>query len=145
MQTRRVANLPMSDRNEIAEAVQQMLDDILSEYEERVPARSVFPDLKAGRKVQFGDPSVAMPGRVELAVMHMDAELDKQFDSLRFLAIRVWKGRQGGTASTTCFHGPKPALKQQLEEEAEKPDYIVDRIWELADGLPEETNPDIWR
>jgi hypothetical protein len=135
----------MSDRDDIAEAVEEMLHEILSSYEERVPAQSVFADLRVGRKVYFGDPSTSMPGRVELAVMHMDKELDRSFDSLRFLAVRVWKSREGGTASTTCFHATKKELRAQLEEQLESPDYIVDRIQELANGLPEESNPDIWR
>jgi hypothetical protein len=135
----------MSDRDDIAEAVEEMLHEILTAYEDRVPAQSIFPDVRAGRKVYFGDPSTSMPGRVELAVMHMDKELDKVFDSLRFLAVRVWKSRDGGTASTTCFHATKKELRALLEEQLHSPDYIVDRIQELANGLPEETNPDIWR
>ncbi|MGI8905854.1 MAG: hypothetical protein ACR2IE_05105 [Candidatus Sumerlaeaceae bacterium] len=135
----------MSNRDEMNQAVREMLDEILAVYEERVPARSKFPDLRAGRRVHFGDPSITLPGRVELAVMHMDAEIDRQFDSLRFLAVRVWKSRNGGMASTTCFHATKDTLQDELERQLEDPSYIIDRVEELAHGLPEETNPDVWR
>jgi hypothetical protein len=135
----------MSDREEIGQAVQEILREILPVYDELVPARSTFPDVRAGRKVHFGDPEITMPGRIELAVMHMDAELDRTFDSLRFLAVRVWKSRDGGIASTTCFHGAKKELKQELLRQADDPEFLIDRVQELADGLPEETNPDIWR
>lgn len=135
----------MSDRDEISDAVREMLQEILQQYDERVPALSLFKDVRAGRRVYFGDPSTSMPGRVELAIMHMDAELDREFDSLRFLAVRVWKSLEGGTASTTCFHLTKQQLRDELEQQVVDPAYIVDRVEELANGLPEETNPDVWR
>jgi hypothetical protein len=135
----------MSARHEMSEAVREALQKILQQYDQRVPARSVFKDVTGGARLHFGDPSITLPGRIELAVMHMDAQLDREYDSLRFLAIRVWKSPDGGMASTTCFHATAQELKEELEGQLHDPSFIVDRIEELAHGLPEETNPNIWR
>jgi hypothetical protein len=45
----------------------------------------------------------------------------------------------------SCLHGTKAELRAELEELGHDPQYLVERVSELADGLPEETNPDAWR
>lgn len=139
------STLAVSQHQELEQAVRDILEELLPVYDERVTTKAKFPDLHAGRRVHFGDPDISLPGRVELAVMHMDAQIDRNYDSLRFLAIRVWKSREGGTASTTCFHATKTDLKTELEQQLHDPSFIIDRVEELALGLPEETNPDVWR
>ena len=131
--------------DEMADTVREMIGEILRNYGKRVPERGEFPDLRVGRPAQFGDPTVSLPGRVELIVMHMDARLDPQFDLMRFVSVQVMKSREGGYASLTCFHGTAEEVRKQLEEQGQEPDFLIDRIWELSEGLPEETNPDLWR
>jgi len=135
----------MNASTDLGEVIEDLLRQILQVYNERVPERGKFNDVRAGAPVHFGDPRTTRPGRIELAVMHMDTEIDRNYDEIRFLAVRVWKSREGGIASSTCFHAPKASLKAQLEEEVSAPHFLVDRVEELAHGLPEETNPDIWR
>ena len=78
-------------------------------------------------------------------VMSMDPRLDPSYDELRFLSVRVMKSRQGGYSSSTCLHGTRDQLREHLMVLAHDPGFLVDRVSELADGLPEESNPDIWR
>lgn len=142
----RVAPTPyMSEPNDLTAALTELLQEVLTQYEERVPESGRFADLRAGRAVHFGDPDTTRPGRVEIAVMHMDTEIDRNYEQVRFLAVRVWKSRDGGTASTTCFHGTKTELKASLQAQLDSPYLLVERAEELAHGLPEESNPDIWR
>ncbi len=133
------------DYNEMTETVQTLLHDLLRDYEERVPEEGVFPDLRVGRMIQFGDPAISSPGRIELVVMNMDARLDPAFHYMRFVSVQVMKSREGGYVAVTCFHGRKEELRVSLSDQITEPDFLIDRISELADGLPEETNPDIWR
>lgn len=133
------------DYDEMVKTVQELVSDLLRHYDERVPERGEFPDVRVGRTVQFGDPDVSLPGWVELVVMHMDARLDPKFDLMRFVSVRVMKSREGGYASLTCFHGPKDEVRKNLEEQLRDPEFLIERISELAEGLPEETNPDLWR
>lgn len=135
----------MAERNELALLLQGLIRELLKEYDRRVPERSAFPDIRAGRTYSFGDPTTTLPGRIELVLMNMDARLDPKYDYLRFLSVRVMKSRDGGYASVTCLHGNKKELRSELEELLEDTSFLVDRVRELAEGLPEETDPDIWR
>jgi hypothetical protein len=136
---------PVMRRPEIEKALAECLRDILRHYDERVTERSAFNDLRAWREVHFDDPDMTLPGKLELVVMSMDERLDPSYVTLRFLSVRVMKSRQGGYASMTCLHGTKVELREQLDVLLHDPDFLVDRVRELADGLPEETNPDVWR
>lgn len=129
----------------VEEALSGILRDLLRYYDERVPERSTFPDVRVGRSVYFGDPDLTRPGRVELVVMHMDKDLDAAFDHMRFVSVRVMKSREGGFVSSSCLHGTKKELRERLTALAGNPQFLVERVYELANGLPEETNPDIWR
>lgn len=135
----------MENHDEVKDAVSAILADILNVYHERVPDNGAFKDIRLGRQVQFDDPTTALPGRLELVVMNMDPRLDPKYDRLRFLSVRVMKSRAGGYSSSTCLHGSKSELYTQLEELAEDPEFLVMRVLELAEGLPEESNPDVWR
>jgi hypothetical protein len=75
----------------------------------------------------------------------MDPKLDPKFASQRFLSVRVIKSVVHGYVSLSCFHGTRAELRVLLEGQASQPDLLMQRISELADGLPEETNPEIWR
>jgi hypothetical protein len=113
--------------------------------DERVPDRGPFPDIRVGRPFHYGDPDIHLPGKLELVVMNMDAALDPRFDVLRFVSVRVMKSREGGFVAVTCLHGEKDLLRKRLEELVDDPDFLVERVEELSRGLPEETNPDVWR
>ena len=131
--------------DDLREQTRAMVRDLLRQYDERVAERGHFPDFSAGRAVQFGDPAVSLPGRVDLVLMAMDPAIDARFATQRFISVRVMKSRDGGFASLSCLHGTRDELRRALREQAEDPDFLVARIGELADGLPEETDPDIWR
>jgi hypothetical protein len=135
----------MSAYTDISVALKEALGELLGRYDESVSEHSAFPDLVARKAVHFGDPSYTLPGRVELVIMNMDPKQHRGFDRLRFLSVRVMKSRDGGFVSMSCLHGDKSALRQQLQELHKDPAYLVDRVDELASGLPEESNPDIWR
>lgn len=129
----------------LADTLRDMLREILATYDERVSERGSFPDLRVMRDHHFGDPDIHRPGRLELIVMSMDPKLDPKFESQRFLSVRVVKSVAHGYVSLSCFHGTRAQLRAQLEAQAACPDLLSGRISELADGLPEETNPEIWR
>lgn len=131
--------------DDMAETLRGLVQDLLGRYDEFVSERGEFPDARVGRTIQFGDPDVTLPGKVELVVMHMDARLDRAYDVMRFVSVRVMKSREGGWSSLTCLHGTREQLRQELEQLARDPDFLVERVSELADGLPEESNPDLWR
>lgn len=135
----------MESTTDIDEALKALLQELLENFESRVPERGRFPDLRASRSVYFGDPDTTRPGHLELSVMHMDSEIDRLYDQMRFVAVRVWKSRDGGTASTTCFHGTRDEVRGRLNDELLAPEFLVERVYELAHGLPEESNPDLWR
>jgi hypothetical protein len=129
----------------LADTLRDMLREILAKFDERVSERGTFPDLRVTRDHHFGDPAIHRPGRLELIVMSMDPKLDPKFDFQRFLSVRVIKSVVHGYVSLSCFHGTRAELRAQLEAQAARPDLLLGRIRELADGLPEETNPEIWR
>ena len=135
----------MFDNGEIRAAVVEIVEEILQHYDERVTEHSAFPDVRVGRKVYFGDRLTTMPGRIEIVVMNMDKRHDPAFDRMRFLSVRVMKSREGGYASVTCLHGDKAEVRRELEGFVDYPEFLLGHIDELANGLPEETNPDIWR
>ena len=135
----------MSYHDELSRAISEVLSEILGQFDGRVTARAPFADLRVGRQFYFDDPETTLPGRFELVVMSMDPRLDPSYDLLRFLSVRVMKSRKGGYSSLTCLHGTREELREHLMVLAHDPGFLVDRISELADGLPEETNPDLWR
>ncbi len=135
----------MAEMTKLEPLIAEMLTELLEKYEAAVPATGVFKDVRVWRQVQFDDPTTALPGKLEFVIMHMDARLDPKYDVLRFMSVRVMKSRAGGISSSTCLHGPKDELRAQLIELRDEPDFVIDRVRELADGLPEETNPDAWR
>jgi len=135
----------MSSNSEIMEVLPRMLGELLQVYDERVSEEGPFNDLRVKKQVFYDDPVATMPGILEIAVMSMDADLNPDNKKLRFVAVRVKKSPRGGAVSSTCFHGTKVELKAELERELRAPDLLANRIEELASGLPEETNPNMWR
>lgn len=136
---------PMDAQAEIIEALHAMLSDLLDQYDQRVPEFGPFNDLRVRRQVAYGDPATTQPGTLELAVMSMDEQLNPDNRTLRFLAIRVKKSPRGGAVSSTCFHGTKAAVHAEMQRELRTPQLLLERVEELASGLPEETNPGMWR
>jgi len=131
--------------DEIENTLRELIEELLEQFDSRVPETGDFRDLNVGRGVHFGDPETALPGKLQLIVMHMDARLDPRYHYLRFLSVRVMKSREGGYSSSTCLHGRKQELREALEEQLHDPQLLLERVNQLAIGLPEETNPDIWR
>ncbi|MBX7246669.1 MAG: hypothetical protein K1X53_14325 [Candidatus Sumerlaeaceae bacterium] len=135
----------MTIHDDLETTVTDMIGEILGRYDAHVPESGSFPDLRVSRKYHFGDPDLSRPGLVEMIVMNMNAKLDPEFDKKRFISVRVMKSRAAGYASNSCLHGTRDELRKRLESLSRNPGYLVDRIMELSHGLPEETNPDIWR
>ena len=135
----------MNELDDLSKILSGLVAKLLKTYDKAVTERSAFPDLRAAESVQFGDPTVSRPGRVELVVMHMDPEIDPTQDFIRFINVRVMKSREWGWCSSTGWHGRKTEVRATLEELKENPAPLVDRVRELSDGLPEETDPDVWR
>ena len=135
----------METRAEISETLQELLTGLLRDYDARVPEAGAFNDLRVKQQVYFGPEQEVMPGVLELAVMHMDGQVNASNQNLRFIAVRVKKSARGGAASSTALHGTREELKAALEQERKRPAILLDRVEELASGLPEETNPSFWR
>lgn len=131
--------------DDLREQTRAMVRDLLRQYDGCVSEQGRFAEFSAGRTVHFGDPAVSLPGRVELLLMAMDPAIDARFATQRFVSVRVMKSRDGGFVSLSCLHGTRDELRRSLEQQADDPGFLVARIGELADGLPEETDPDIWR
>ena len=135
----------MTTYSHVGDALVAMLRDLLRRYDEFVTERGPFPDLSARARVHFGDPDTTLPASLEMIVMNMHSSDEPQFVTQRFVSVRVAKGRSGGFVSLSCFHGTKKELRELLEEQADDPSALVVRVNELAEGLPEETNHDVWR
>jgi hypothetical protein len=140
-----VSPTTMTDDLPLDKTISSMLTELLRRYDEAVAERGPFRDLCARRPVFFGDPLTTMPAHVELMIMHMNADDEPGFVTQRFLSVRVTKSREHGFVSLSCLHGNKAELRARLHEEAANPEFLVQRVSELAQGLPEESNPDIWR
>ena len=135
----------MSAEPEIQNAIDEMLVELLRVFDAKVPVRGPFDDVRLKRQVQFGDPATSAPGMLELTIMAMDPGVNAANAALRFLAVRVRKSARGGTVSSTLFHGDNAALQANLEQERREPRLVLATVEELLFGLPEETNPNIWR
>ncbi|MCX7020218.1 MAG: hypothetical protein WCK47_11890 [bacterium] len=135
----------MTDSTDISVILKDIIDELLRKYDDCVTEHGAFPDLKAGRRAHFDDPLTTLPGWLELAVMSMNSHDEPHFITQRFLSVRVVKSRKQGFVSLSCNHGFKQELRNSLQTLATDPEPLVERILELADGLPEETAPDIWR
>lgn len=135
----------MSNEGEIQDAVVEILNDLLRQYDDRVTAEGSFDDFRLKRQVVFGDPDVALPGLLEMTVRAMGESVNPAHRVQRFLAVRVKRSASGGVVSTTMFHGTKDELRTELERERKNPAVLVAAVEELLFGLPEETNPNLWR
>ena len=122
-----------------------MISDLLANFDDKVPAEGIFNDIRLKRQVQFGDRDTSSPGLLELTIMAMDEKLNPANRNLRFVAVRVKKSSRGGTVSSTCFHGTKGQVLAELQREQKDPTLLLEKVEELVSGLPEETNPNVWR
>lgn len=139
------SGIQMSSEPEIITTLSEILGDLLSVYDERVSDEGPFNDLRVKRQVHYGDPDTTSPGLLEVVVMSMDEKLNPVNRTMRFVAVRVKKSSRGGTVSSTCYHGTKESLRTDLEREKRTPALLLERVEELASGLPEETNSNLWR
>jgi len=135
----------MSNPAEIAEYLRELLLQLLRDFDTQVTDSGAFSDYRVKMQFHYGDPATTLPGMLEIAVMNMDENLDTRNRDLRFVAVRVKKSPRGGSASSTCFHGTKAEVRQHLQDELQQPTILLQRVQELASGLPEETNPALWR
>lgn len=129
------------------QAIPALLDDLLARFEAHVPVSDEFPDLTAKRRVRHDSSWNATHADVflELSVRAMNPRAHPGFDHLRFLAMRARCPRTQGFVSTTLLHGPKEALRRQLEALRAQPAELVAMAAALLEGLPVETDPDLWR
>lgn len=121
-----------------------MIGLLLEDFDSKVPAAGMFPDHRVSEPYPFEGESGPL-GRLELAVVAMDPRRDPSFDTVRYVALRVKKSPKGGVASISCMHGTAAEVKARLEGEARRAVYLSERATELAEGLPEETDPEMWR
>lgn len=135
----------MSADSDIVTPLTEMLGELLAVYDDKVPAEGAFSDLRFKRQIHFGDPKSTSPGLLEVTVMSMDEKLNPANRHIRFVALRVKKNSQGGTVSSTCFHGTTEQVRAELEREKAGPGLLLELIEELASGLPEETNSNLWK
>ncbi len=110
--------------------------------EERMPETGEFDDIRVAAPALFRDGS--NPGHLELTAMHMTQKIDPQYANLRFVVIRVRTGG-GGAASSTCLHGTRAELLQNLAQKDTVHELILQRVMELAAGLPQQSDPDKWK
>ncbi len=128
-------------------AISELLRELLVKFGEFVTAEGIFPDLVATRHVCHrsslnGSESVVI---LELAVRAMNPEFDPRFRTLRFLALRAHSPQTHGFISTTLFHAKADDLRKKLDELLANPQELLESATALLEGLPEESDPDLWR
>ncbi len=134
-----------SDDATLATAVSAMVHALLEQFDHHMTTRGPFHEFHAGGNLALGDPATTVPLHVQMVVMAMDPAIEARFVELRFVSLRIMKSRGGGFVSLSCLHGTADELSARLEALERDPAYLIERIRELAQGLPQETNPDIWR
>ena len=122
-----------------------MVHELLEQFDHRMTTRGPFNEFHTGGNLALGDPTTTAPMHVEMVVMAMDPAIEARFVELRFVSLRIMKSRDGGFVSLSCLHGSADELRGRLVALERDPGYLIERIRELAQGLPAETNPDIWR
>jgi len=128
----------------IASCLRELLQELISLVEKNVPETGPFRDISVGSTTETaGDFPESL--HLNLVVMHMDERLNPAFAPMRFLTIRVRKSPGGGVSSTTCFHAPGEKLLKELIRESKDPEILVEKVLELASGLPEKTSRNLWR
>ena len=134
-----------SDDPTLTRAVSAMVHELLDQFDHHMTTRGPFHEFHAGGNLALGDPATTAPLHVEMVVMAMDPAIEARFVELRFVSLRIMKSRDGGFVSLSCLHGTADELRTRLVALEREPGYLIERIRELAQGLPAETNPDIWR
>ena len=123
-----------------------MVHALLEQFDQHMTTRGPFHEFHARGNLALGDDSASTaPLHVEMVVMAMDPAIEPRFVELRFVSLRIMKGREGGFVSLSCLHGTADELRARLVALEREPGYLIERIRELAQGLPAETNPDLWR
>jgi len=64
---------------------------------------------------------------------------------LRFVALRARSPETQGFLSSTMFHGTKGELRSVLRRLLDDPAELLEAATALLEGLPEESDPDLWR
>ena len=131
----------------LEEAVPELLRELLTDFDAKVPSCGEFPDFVVTQKVSHvsalnGSESLVV---LEFAVRAMNPEQQREFDTLRFLAIRARSLGSGGFVSTTLYHGEKNTLRGTLVRLSQDPTALIETVAALLEGLPEESDPALWR
>ncbi len=137
----------MAEPVTLEQALLLLVESLLARYEECVPARGLFPDLSASQPVRHRSSLSGSESEVilEMSIRAMNPEAGEAFDRVRFVCLRARNPRTQGFASATMFHGTKTELHQRLKRMRIDADELLDAARALLEGLPEETNPDLWR
>ncbi len=110
--------------------------------EERMPETGEFDDIRVAAPAVFSEATTA--GQLELTAMHMTKKIDPEYENLRFIVIRVRTGG-GGAASSTTLHGTRSEILENLGKKDTVHELIYHRVMELAAGLPQQSDPDMWK
>jgi hypothetical protein len=135
----------MRDFIPLSEILPALLQSLLATYDERVTESGPFPDHSVTARVAIEGMLGVRNLRLEISVRSMNKEINEAFHTQRFLAVRLHRPDGPGFVSSTCFHGTKAELRSRLIALLKDPADLITRIEELAHGLPEETNPNLWR
>ncbi|MGB9691187.1 MAG: hypothetical protein ACPL7D_03370 [Candidatus Sumerlaeaceae bacterium] len=128
-------------------AIREMLHELVSKYGEFVAQAGLFPDLVAARRVRHRSSLNGSESEVvlEMAVRAMNPEFDPRFQSMRFLALRAHSPTTQGFISTTLLHASTQELRERLEGLLTDSQELLEAATQLIEGLPEESDPDLWR
>lgn len=131
----------------LSQAIPKLLGELLSKYAEAVPEEGLFPDLVATEPVRHRSYLNGSECEIilELAVRAMNPDFDPSFRRLRFLAVRAHSPETQGFVSTTLFHASTAELRSRLASLADDPAELIEAAQALIEGLPVETDPDLWR
>ena len=131
----------------LEEAVPVLVRTLLSRYDAAVPEKGLFSDLVAVERVHHRSSLNGSESEVflEMAVRAMNPDADARFDRLRFVALRARSPETQGFLSSTMFHGTKGELRSVLRRLLDDPAELLEAATALLEGLPEESDPDLWR
>ncbi|MCX7963554.1 MAG: hypothetical protein N2644_03585 [Candidatus Sumerlaea chitinivorans] len=135
----------MHEFSPLTDVLPALLENLFATYDERVTECGPFPDHSVSARVAIEGMLGVRNVRLEISVRSMNKEINEAFQTQRFLAVRLHKTDGPGFVSATCYHGTKEELRSRLVALIANPADLTERIEELAHGLPEETDPDLWR
>lgn len=131
----------------LAEAIEKLLGELLEQFAAAVPEVGEFPELAVSHPVIHRSHlnGCVSEFTLELSIRAMNARVSADFGRLRYLRVRVGRAGSGGGVSATLFHATAPELRKKIEALRRDPTELVESATALVEGLPVETDPDLWR